>query len=200
MNQVNKVTMYFNQNKKANILLFGKETKIEVTHDRLRCLKHDFSTRWNSQLGAMLNHVKKIDNIAEETVELGVSGNKLHHFSTEQKDGVIKKITLLSQVLQVARQLKNDQRITLGRAASLFDKLYMTIKALGGIMLLNSKAFSETATFNTKLELVNDDTLEDSMHSTCSILSFVEPFRCISEVWEIEVYKWLERELALVLA
>lgn len=73
MNQRNRAPMYFNHHKKASVRLLGKEAKSRGSENRLRRLEHDTPTRWRFRLGARLNHLMQIYNIAEVTEELRVS-------------------------------------------------------------------------------------------------------------------------------
>lgn len=200
MDHVNRVTTYFNQHKKATILLLEKEAGIGITQDRLRRLKHDIPTRWHSRLGAMLNYLTQIHSISAVKEELKISDSDVPPLTTEKQNTLAEMITVLAEVRRVARQLEADQKVTLSRAPRLLLELCETLKVLGGSMSVSTKSVYDSNCSSAGFQLDDDDAVDGSIRTTPSIPSSADHCKCRNEMRDIHLKRRHARYLALELA
>lgn len=200
MEHVNKVTTYFNQHKKATILLMEKEASTGITQDRLRRLKHDIPTRWHSRLGAMLNYLTQIHSISAVKEELEIPDSDVPPLTTEKQNTLAEIITVLAEVRRVARQLEADQKVTLSRAPRLLLELCESLKVLGGSMSVSTKSFYDSSSSTVCSQLDHDDEVDGHKQTTPCIPSSADHCKCRNEVRDIHLKRRHARDLALELA
>lgn len=105
MNHVNAVTSYFNFNTKANMLIRQKQLENGVTRDRVKKLKHDVPTSWNSSLGDILSYITNEKKISCVVSELDIDPEQVPALSTGELDELEELIHVAREVQRVASQL-----------------------------------------------------------------------------------------------
>ena len=156
LDHVNKVTSYFNQHPKANMLFLAKQQSAGVTQDRLQYLKHDIPTRWHSRLAAMSRHLARSEEISAVASELNIRQSQLAIMSKEQENILAEYVTVLGELRRVARQLEADRKVTLSRAPRLLRELYETILLMAGELVPNDVSFYENS-FGIDTDSVDDN-------------------------------------------